>query len=79
MVPQTHEAGKDAEVDFGAFVAVIDGERLTLHMFVMRLSHSGWAVHIAYGNVATEAFLDGHVRAFETFGGVPTGQIRYDN
>jgi transposase len=78
-VPQTHEAGRDAEVDFGDFVAVIDGERLQLHMFVMRLSHSGRSVHIAYGNVATEAFLDGHVRAFETFGGVPTGQIRYDN
>ena len=48
-------------------------------MFVMRLSHSGRAVHIASGNVGTEAFLDGHVRAFEAFGGVPTGQIRYDN
>lgn len=78
-VPQTHEAGRDAEVDFGDFIAVIAGERLQLHMFVMRLSHSGRAVHIAYGNVATESFLDGHVRAFETFGGVPSGQIRYDN
>lgn len=78
-VPQTHEAGRDAEVDFGDFVADIGGERLQLHMFVMRLSHSGQAVHVAYGNVASEAFLDGHVRAFEMFGGVPTGQIRYDN
>jgi transposase len=78
-VPQTHEAGRDAEVDFGDFVAVIAGERLVLHLFVMRLSHSGKAVHIAYGNVAQEAFLDGHVRSFEMFGGVPTGQIRYDN
>jgi transposase len=78
-VPQTHEAGRDAEVDFGEFIAVIDGERLQLHMFVMRLSHSGRAVHIASGNVGSEAFLDGHVRAFEEFGGVPTGQIRYDN
>ena len=78
-VPQTHEPGRDAEVDFGDFTAVIGGERLTLHMFVMRLSSSGRSVHIAYGNVATEAFLDGHVQAFEVFGGVPTGQIRYDN
>ncbi len=29
-------------------------------------------------NQAQEAFLDGHVRAFEHFGGVP-GRIRYDN
>ncbi len=79
VVPQTHEPGRDAEVDFGDFVAVIAGERLQLHMFVMRLSSSGRSVHIAYGNVATESFLDGHVRAFETFGGVPSGRIRYDN
>ena len=79
MVPQTHVPGRDAEVDFGDFVAVIAGERLQLHRFVMRLSSSARSVHIAYGNVATEAFLDGHVRAFETFGGVPTGQVRYDN
>jgi transposase len=78
-VPQTHLPGRDAEVDFGDFVALIAGERLQLHMFVMRLSHSGRAAHIAYGNVGTEAFLDGHVQAFEMFGGVPTGKIRYDN
>jgi transposase len=78
-VPQTHEPGRDAEVDFGDFTAVIGGERLILHMFVMRLSSSGRSVHIAYGNVAAEAFMDGHVQAFEVFGGVPTGQIRYDN
>jgi transposase len=79
VVPQTHGPGLDAEVDFGDFVAVIGGERLQLHMFVMRLSYSGRAVHVAYGNVGSESFLDGHVRAFERFGGVPSGQIRYDN
>ena len=78
-VPQTHLPGRDAEVDFGDFMAVIDGERLQLHMFVMRLSNSGRSAHIAYGNVGTEAFLDGHVQAFEVFGGVPTGKVRYDN
>lgn len=45
----------------------------------MRLSFSGRAVHIAYANQAQESFLDGHVRAFERFGGVPTKMIRYDN
>ena len=78
-VPQTHLPGQEAEVDFGDFMAVIDGERLQLHMFVMRLSNSGRAVHIAYGNVGTEAFLDGHVQSFEILGGVPTGKVRYDN
>src|SRR5215218_9691668 len=45
----------------------------------MRLSHSGKAFHFGYANQTQESFLDGHVRAFEAFGGVPTGMIRYDN
>ena len=47
-------------------------------MFVMRLSHSGRAFHVAYGTQAQEAFLQGHVEAFAHFGGVP-GRVRYDN
>ncbi|MDQ2710568.1 MAG: IS21 family transposase [Actinomycetota bacterium] len=78
-VPQTHPPGEEAEVDFGEFKAVIAGIVVKLWMFVPRLSHSGKAVHIAYANQAQESFLDGHVRAFEVLGGVPTGMIRYDN
>ncbi len=47
-------------------------------MFVMRLSASGRAYARAYLNAAQEVFLDGHVGAFEHFGGVPR-RIRYDN
>lgn len=78
-VPQTHAPGEEAEVDFGEFAAVIAGEMERLWMFVLRLSHSGKAVHIAYANQAQESFLDGHVQAFDRLGGVPTGMIRYDN
>lgn len=78
-VPQTHPPGVEAEVDFGEFKAVIGGIVVKLWMFVLRLSHSGKAVHIAYANQAQESFLDGHVRAFATLGGVLTGMIRYDN
>jgi transposase len=78
-VPQTHAPGVEAEVDFGEFRAVIDGEEERLWLFVLRLSHSGAAVHLAYSNQASESFLDGHVRAFARLGGVPTGMIRYDN
>lgn len=78
-VPQTHPPGVEAEVDFGEFRAVIAGVVVKLWMFVLRLSHSGKAVHIAYANQAQESFLDGHVAAFTVLGGVPTGMIRYDN
>ena len=78
-VPQTHVPAQEAEVDFGEFAAVIGGVRMKLWMFILRLSYSGKAVHIAYANQAQESFLDGHVAAFERLGGVPAGMIRYDN
>ncbi|MGH3444298.1 MAG: IS21 family transposase, partial [Nocardioidaceae bacterium] len=78
-VPQTHPPAEEAEVDFGEFTAVIAGVVMKLFMFCLRLSHSGKAIHVAYANQTQESFLDGHVRAFEAFGGVPIGMIRYDN
>jgi transposase len=78
-VPQTHRPGEEAEVDFGSFSAWIAGVLVELWMFCMRLSHSGRGFHLAFSNQAQEAFLEGHVEAFEHFGGVPTGMIRYDN
>lgn len=77
-VPQTHEAGAEAEVDFGEFYATIAGLVVKCWMFVMRLSYSGKAFHVTFATQAQEAFLEGHVLAFEYFGGVPA-RIRYDN
>jgi transposase len=39
---------------------------------------AGAGVHVAFATQAQEAFLEGHVLAFEYFGAVP-GRIRYDN
>jgi len=78
MVPQSHEPGAEAEVDFGEFHAMVAGVLLKLWMFVMRLSCSGRAFHVAFATQAQEAFLEGHVLAFEYFGAVP-GRVRYDN
>jgi transposase len=78
MVPQTHPPAEEAEVDFGEFKAFIGGVLVRLWMFVLRLSHSGKAVHVAYANEAQESFFDGFVTAFDTLGGVP-GRVRCDN
>jgi transposase len=77
-VPQTHLPAAEAEVDFGEFQAWIEGTLVKLWMFVLRLSYSGKAVHVAYANQAQESFFDGLVTAFQTLGGVP-GRIRLDN
>ncbi len=71
MVPQTHPPAAEAEVDFGEFAASIAGQAMKLYMFCLRLSHSGKAFHFGYANQTQEWFLDGHVQAFEAFGGVP--------
>jgi TnpA family transposase/transposase len=77
-IPQTHLVGAEAEVDFGEFYSTIAGVVVKCWMFVMRLSHSGKAFHVAFATQAQEAFLEGHVLAFQHFGGV-AGRVRYDN
>ena len=78
MVPQLHAPGEEAEVDFGELSAVIAGEVTKLWLFSMRLSCSGRACHRIFATQAQEAFLAGHVDAFERLEGVPA-RIRYDN
>ena len=78
MVPQLHAPGEEAEVDFGELMAVIAGEVTKLWLFSLRLSCSGRACHRIFATQAQEAFLAGHIDAFERLQGVPF-RIRYDN
>jgi len=78
-VPQTHEPAAEAEVDFHDLWVVLRGVKTKTALFTMRLSYSGRAVHRAFLTQGQEAFLEGHVHAFERLGGVPVDKIRYDN
>jgi transposase len=81
MVPQLHEPGAEAEVDFcDAWVRIGDSaEPVRIHLFSLRLSYSGRAIHRAFASESQQAFMEGHVEAFRVLGGVPTRHIRYDN
>jgi transposase len=79
FVPQEHPPGAEAEVDFGELWVVLNGVKTKCHMFIFRLSHSGKAIHRIYPTQAQEAFLEGHIEAFNEIGGVPVRHIRYDN
>jgi transposase len=79
FVPQDHAPGAEAEVDFGDVWVILAGVKTKCHMFAFRLSHSGKAVHRVYPTQGQEAFLEGHIEAFNAIGGVPTRHIRYDN
>jgi transposase len=77
FVPLVHPAG-EAQADFGEAVAVIGGVECKAHYLAMDLPHSDDCFVVAFPSETTEAFLEGHVRAFAYFGGVPT-RILYDN
>jgi transposase len=79
MVPQEHEPGAEAEVDFCEAWIRLAGEPTAAQLFSFRLSCSGKAVHRAYATASQEAFLEGHEEAFRVLGGVPWRHVRYDN
>ncbi|MFI9076798.1 IS21 family transposase [Streptomyces sioyaensis] len=78
-VPQEKLPGEEAEVDFADVWLDLAGQRRKCVLFTLRLSYSGKAVHRVYATPSQEAFLEGHVEAFEVLGGVPVRHIRYDN
>jgi transposase len=65
-------------VDFGEAIGVIGGVERKIHFFAFDLPHSDACFVVGYPADTTEAFCDGHVRAFAFFGGVPQS-ILYDN
>ena len=76
-VPLAHPPGH-AQVDFGEAIGVIGGVERKIHFFAMDLPYSDAIFVVGYPAETTEAFCDGHVRAFAFFGGVPRS-ILYDN
>ena len=78
-MPQEHPPGAEAEVDFGEVHVILAGVRTRCYMFVFRMSMSGKAVHRVYATQSQEAFLEGHIEAFDVIGGIPVRHIRYDN
>jgi transposase len=78
FIPQVHDPGVGAEVDWGEAEVDLAGVRTTVHLFFMRASFSGAAFCQASLVETQQAFLELHVEAFDWFGGV-FGQVRYDN
>jgi transposase len=77
FIPLTHAPG-EAQVHFGEALVVIAGVEQKAHYLAMDLPHSDDCFVAAFPAETTEAFLEGHLRAFAYFGGVPT-RILDDN
>src|SRR5206468_1017454 len=78
FVPLTYRPGDLAEVDFFEVFVDIGGTRRKAWLFLMRLMYSGRDFAWIYERQDQISFLDGHVRAFAHFGGVPA-RVAYDN
>jgi len=77
FVPLSHRPGH-AQADFGQADGYIAGRKVRFHYFCVDLPYSDGCFVKAYPAETAEAFCDGHVAAFDFFGGVPQS-ILYDN
>jgi transposase len=77
FMPLSHRPG-EAQVDFGTATIVHRGGERKAAMFVMSLPYSDALFCQIFPRECTEAFQEGHRRAFEFFGGVPK-RMTYDN
>jgi transposase len=78
FVPLYFAPGEEAQVDWGEAAVIHQGVERKVQLFCMKLCHSHAVFVRAYERANLESFLDGHVRAFAFFGGVPK-RIAYDN
>ena len=77
FLPLSHPPG-EAQVDFGFAQVRLAGQATKVALFVMTLPYSDALFIQVFPRECTEAFLEGHKRAFAFFGGVPR-RISYDN
>lgn len=69
FIEQSHLAGAEAEVDLGEVAVRLRGELVKCHLFCLRLSFPGKAVHRVFASGGQEAFFEGHEHAFRVLGG----------
>ncbi|MGR8999791.1 MAG: IS21 family transposase [Gammaproteobacteria bacterium] len=78
FMPLAFEPGQEAQVDWHEAFIYTNGMEKKVYVFCMKLCFSKAPFVFAYESMQIECFLDGHVRAFEYFSGIPR-RIAYDN
>ena len=77
-IPLAHDPGAEGQADFGQARILLRGVETVVSVFCARLAHSTRDVVVAYPAENRAAWFDGHVSAFETWGGAPA-EMWYDN
>ena len=70
-LPLAHDRGAEAQIDFGEATVLLAGVATRVFRFCARLAYSTRDMVVAYRQQDRAAWLDGHVRAFQAWGGVP--------
>ena len=78
FIPLVHRAGESGQVDFFEVTVEEGGVAHRVWKFLMHLPYSKRSFAWLYDRCDQVSFLDGHVRAFLHFGGVPH-RLVYDN
>ncbi len=78
FIPLAFDPGEAAQLDWGESYVYINGVRKKVNIFCMRLCYSCDIFVMAFYRQNEESFLEGHIRAFEFFGGVPK-RLFFDN
>ena len=78
FLPLRFDPGEEGQVDWHTGHIIVNGVQRKAQFFCMRLCYSKASFVMAYEHADMVSFLDGHVRAFEYFGGVPK-RLAYDN
>jgi transposase len=78
FIPLEFGPGQDAQADFGEAQVIVAGQQVTVQYLVVVLCYSTLPFVMAFPHQRQEAFFEGHVAAFQFFGGVPR-RIWYDN
>ena len=76
--PLAFGPGEEGQIDWGEAWVLLGSQLAKVHLFCLRLCFSRAPYVRAYLSEKMECFLDGHVRAFGFFGGVPRC-CAYDN
>ena len=78
FVPLEFPPGDTMQIDWGECDVIIGGERVKVYTFCARLCFSCAPFVTSFRRQNTEAFLEGILRAFKFFGGVPR-RVHFDN
>jgi transposase len=78
FIPCEADLGKEAEVDWGNCVAILEGKQTALKQFCMRSKGSGKHFVQCYPCERQQALFEGHIQGFSFFGGIFSVLI-YDN